>query len=211
MRKICCHPYLFPGVEEDDLPDPGTKLIEVCGKMVVLDKLLHKLLREDHKILIFSQFTSMLDIIEDYCSFREYNICRIDGTMKLDEREKHIKRFRTEDDYRIFLLSTKAGGLGINLVEADVVVVYDMDWNPQNDLQAIDRAYRIGQKRPVTVYKFICEYSIEERMSEVQKIKLVWDDLVIQKGAIFMKNEASISNNDANRLAQLGIGDIFRI
>lgn len=188
MRKICCHPYMFHGIEPDDLPDPGTKLIEVSGKMMVLDKLLDKLFKEDHKILIFSQFTSMLDILEDYCTFRDYPHCRIDGTMKLDEREKHIKRFRTDPNHRIFLISTKAGGLGINLVEADVVIVYDMDWNPQNDLQAIDRAYRIGQTRPVQVFKFICEYSIEERMSEVQKIKLVWDDLVIQKGAIFLNS-----------------------
>jgi SWI/SNF-related matrix-associated actin-dependent regulator of chromatin subfamily A member 5 len=84
------------------------------------------------------------------------------------------------------LISTRAGGLGINLVAADVVIVYDMDWNPQNDNQAIDRAYRIGQTKPVQVYKFICDYSIEERMSEVQKIKLIWDDLVIQNGAIFL-------------------------
>jgi SWI/SNF-related matrix-associated actin-dependent regulator of chromatin subfamily A member 5 len=110
------------------------------------------------------------------------------------------------------LISTRAGGLGINLVAADVVIVYDMDWNPQNDNQAIDRAYRIGQTKPVQVFKFICEYSIEERMSEVQKIKLIWEDLVIQNGAIFLlKNEPDIKAAQMNKLAQLGIGDIFRI
>jgi SWI/SNF-related matrix-associated actin-dependent regulator of chromatin subfamily A member 5 len=95
-------------------------------------------------------------------------------------------------------------------VAADVVIIYDMDWNPQNDNQAMDRAYRIGQTKPVHVYKFICEHTVEERMSEVQKTKLIWDDLVIQKGAIFMKNQPTIKATDIERMAKLGLGEIFR-
>lgn len=97
----------------------------------------------------------MLDLIETYCDFRTYNYCRIDGSVDLDTREKQIKNFNQLEDVNIFLLSTKAGGLGLNLVAADRVIIYDIDWNPQNDLQATDRAYRIGQKNNVIVYKLI--------------------------------------------------------
>lgn len=107
----------------------------------------------------------MLDILEDYCNMKEYEFSRLDGSVDLSRRESEIKKFREIKNRRIFLISTKAGGLGINLVAADVVIVYDMDWNPQNDNQAIDRAYRIGQTKPVQVFRFICEHSIEERMS----------------------------------------------
>jgi ATP-dependent DNA helicase len=86
-----------------------------------------------------------------------------------------VKRFSDDPEYPIFLLSTRAGGLGLNLVAADRVIIYDIDWNPQNDLQATDRAYRIGQTRPVLVYRLVTEYSIEERMLDFQKYKLIWD------------------------------------
>lgn len=95
--------------------------------------------------------------------------------------------FNNTDKYQIFLLSTRAGGLGINLIGADRVIIYDIDWNPQNDIQAMDRAYRIGQKSPVHVYKLITEHTIEERVSDLQRYKLVWDELVIQKGAFMSK------------------------
>ena len=133
--------------------------------MKVLDKLLDKMLKEKHKVLIFSQFTMFLDILEDYCNYKEIRYCRLDGNTSLEEREEYMNDFNNTDKYQLFLLSTRAGGLGINLIGADRVIIYDIDWNPQNDVQAMDRAYRIGQTKPVHVYKLITEHTIEERVS----------------------------------------------
>ena len=100
--------------------------------------------------MIFSGFTTMLDILEDYCCFRGHNYCRLDGSTDLETREKSIEEFTAPDsDKHIFLISTRAGGLGLNLMSANIVVLYDSDWNPQIDLQAMDRAHRIGQKKVV--------------------------------------------------------------
>jgi SWI/SNF-related matrix-associated actin-dependent regulator of chromatin subfamily A member 5 len=129
-----------------------------------MDKLLHKLIGEGHKVLIFSQFTMLLDLLEDYCMLRGYKFCRIDGNTDIDSREKQMDQFNNTNNFSIFLLSTRAGGLGVNLVSADRVIIYDIDWNPQNDLQAMDRAYRIGQTKAVHVYKLVTEHSIEERI-----------------------------------------------
>jgi SWI/SNF-related matrix-associated actin-dependent regulator of chromatin subfamily A member 5 len=132
LRKICNHPYLFDGIEPDGAPEYGEHIIQSCGKMIFLDKLLKKLKEESSQILIFSGFTSMLDILEDYCIFREYNYCRLDGNTDLDDREKYIDEFTKEgSDKFIFLISTRAGGLGLNLMTANIVVLYDSDWNPQ--------------------------------------------------------------------------------
>lgn len=154
----------------------------------------------------------MLDVIEDYCRMREYKFCRIDGSTEMCDREADVKRFYEDSSYSIFLLSTKAGGLGLNLVAADCVIIYDIDWNPQNDLQAADRAYRIGQTRPVVVYKLVTEHSIEERMLEFQKYKLVWDELVIQRGAVFGRGKDDpLASLNFNHLSKLGKGDIFHL
>ena len=121
--------------------------------------------------------------------------------------------FNQTDKYRIFMLSTKAGGLGINLIGADTVIIYDIDWNPQNDVQAMDRAYRIGQTKLVHVYKLITEHTIEERMLEFQKYKLIWDELVVQKGRFIgkKKKDDPFANFNYNSMAKLGKGDIFRL
>ena len=121
--------------------------------------------------------------------------------------------FNKTNKYQIFLLSTKAGGLGINLIGADRVIIFDIDWNPQNDIQAMDRAYRIGQKNAVHVYKIITEYTVQEKISDCQKYKLVWDELVVQKGAFMTKKqkEDPFKNFNANQLVNLGKGDIFRL
>ncbi len=117
---------------------------------------------------------------------RDYAYLRLDGDTDIEDRENMMKAFNEDTQYNvpIFMLSTRAGGLGVNLVAASVVIIYDIDWNPQNDAQAMDRAYRIGQTKPVNVYKMVTEHTIEERMLEVQKYKLIWDELVIQKGTI---------------------------
>ena len=138
LRKVCNHPYLFEGAEEANLPVLGDHLAQTSGKMIILDKLLDKFYGK-HKVLIFSQFTSMLDILEDYLHYKNWSYCRLDGDVQQQEKEEQIQTFNKKDnDIFVFLLSTRAGGLGINLVSADTVILYDSDWNPQTDLQAMD-------------------------------------------------------------------------
>jgi SWI/SNF-related matrix-associated actin-dependent regulator of chromatin subfamily A member 5 len=154
--------------------------------------LLKKLFTEGgHKVLVFSQMTMVLDILEDYCNYRQYMYCRIDGSTDMNSRDSQIEAFMAEDSQKfIFLLSTRAGGLGINLTAADTVVIYDSDFNPQMDLQAMDRAHRIGQKNMVNVYRLITENTVEEKIVERQMIKLKWDSLVIQQQKNSQKNKA---------------------
>ena len=133
----------------------------------------------------------VLDILEDYCNYRMYSYCRIDGSTDMNSRDSQIDSFMQPDSGKfIFLLSTRAGGLGINLTAADTVVIYDSDFNPQMDLQAMDRAHRIGQKNMVNVYRLITENTVEEKIVERQMIKLKWDSLVIQQQKNSQKNKA---------------------
>ena len=164
MRKVCNHPYLVHDQEETT-----EHLVESSGKLKLLDRMLGKLLPEGHKCLIFSQFTTMLDIIEDFFVLRgmHHRVCRIDGGVKLDDRQNQIEEFNTEGSQKsIFLLSTRAGGVGINLATADTVIIYDSDWNPHMDNQAQDRAHRIGQKNDVFVYRLCMESSVETLILE---------------------------------------------
>ena len=157
-------------------------IVSCYGKMVLIDKLLPKLQAEGHRVLIFSQFVMMLDILEEYCQLRNYKVARIDGQTKGSERQQAIDAFsRKGSDYFIFLLSTRAGGLGINLATADVVILYDSDWNPQADLQAEDRAHRIGQKKTVRVFRLITEHTVDEKIIERAEKKLLLDAVVIQQ------------------------------
>jgi SWI/SNF-related matrix-associated actin-dependent regulator of chromatin subfamily A member 5 len=136
LRKCCNHPYLFQGAEPGPPYVTGDHLVENSGKLVLLDKLLPKLQSRGSRVLVFSQMTRMIDILEDYCQYRGYKYCRIDGNTSSDDRESQIDEYNAENSEKfIFLLSTRAGGLGINLYTADVVVLYDSDWNPQMDLQ----------------------------------------------------------------------------
>jgi superfamily II DNA/RNA helicase len=148
------------------------KLIPVSGKMVLLDKLLPKLQREDHKVLIFSQMVKMIDVIEEFCEARGYPVERLDGRVQGNDRQKAIDRFNTDPKSFIFLLSTRAGGVGINLTAADTVIIFDSDWNPQNDIQAMARCHRIGQSKNVTVYRLITRRSFEAEMFERASKKL---------------------------------------
>lgn len=185
LRKCCNHPYLFDGAEPGPPYTTDLHLVENCGKMAILDKLLPKLKAQDSRVLIFSQMTRVLDILEDYCYWRGYHYCRLDGSTAHEEREKSIYEFNRPDSEKfIFMLSTRAGGLGINLATADVVIIYDSDWNPQVDLQAMDRAHRIGQKKQVRVFRMITENTVEERIIERAEIKLKLDNVVIQQGKL---------------------------
>ena len=147
LRKVCNHPYLFEGAEPGPPFFDGDHVFENAGKMALLHKLLPKLKAQGSRVLIFCQMTRMLDIIEDYLRMRGVQYNRIDGNTGSLERETAMEEFNAAGSPKdVFLLSTRAGGLGINLYTADVVVLYDSDWNPQADLQAMDRAHRIGQK-----------------------------------------------------------------
>ncbi|XP_063900236.1 lymphoid-specific helicase-like isoform X2 [Zophobas morio] len=162
LRKICNHPYLV----EYPLDHHGNYLVDddlvkASGKLVMLDRLLPALQHRGHRLLLFSQMTRMLDILQDYCSLRSYKYSRLDGSLAQKERERVISEFNEDASIFIFLLSTRAGGMGINLTSADTVLIYDSDWNPQCDLQAQDRCHRIGQKKPVLVYRFVTDKSVE--------------------------------------------------
>ncbi|KAF8551112.1 hypothetical protein OG21DRAFT_1445699 [Imleria badia] len=183
LRKVTCHPYLFDGAEPGPPYTTDEHIIENSGKMLILDKLLTSLKTKGSRVLIFSQMSRVLDILEDYCLFRGFRYCRIDGSTAHEDRIVAIDEYNKPDSGKfIFLLTTRAGGLGINLTSADIVILYDSDWNPQADLQAMDRAHRIGQTKQVYVFRFITEGSVEERMLERAAQKLRLDQLVIQQG-----------------------------
>ncbi|KAJ7355421.1 SNF2 family N-terminal domain-containing protein [Mycena albidolilacea] len=192
LRKVSCHPYLFDGAEPGPPYTTDEHLVENSGKMLILDKLLASMKEKGSRVLIFSQMSRVLDILEDYCLFRQYKYCRIDGGTAHEDRILAIDDYNKPGSEKfIFLLTTRAGGLGINLTTADIVVLYDSDWNPQADLQAMDRAHRIGQTKQVYVFRFITEGSVEERMLERAAQKLRLDQLVIQQGRTQQSKAAS--------------------
>ncbi|XP_063414709.1 SWI/SNF-related matrix-associated actin-dependent regulator of chromatin subfamily A member 5-like [Mytilus trossulus] len=185
LRKCTNHAYLFEGAEPGPPFTTDLHLVDSCGKMSVLHKLLPKLQKEGHRVLLFCQMTRMMDILEDYMFWQGYEFCRLDGSTAHSERTEAINEFNKKDSTKfIFLLSTRAGGLGINLATADIVIFYDSDWNPQSDLQAMDRAHRIGQTKQVQIFRFITENTVEERIIERAEMKLRLDRIVIQQGRL---------------------------
>ncbi|KAJ3255874.1 hypothetical protein HK103_005887 [Boothiomyces macroporosus] len=182
LRKVCNHPYLFRIGKESGESDGIPEILAWSGKMLLLDRLLPKLLENGHKVLIFSQMALMLDIIAEYLEIhKKYKYCRIDGDVKLADRQDQIVDFNNNPDLKVFLLSTRAGGLGINLTAADTVIIFDSDWNPQADLQAQDRVHRIGQKKPVIVYRFVTANSVEKKIIDRAKAKRNLEKIVIHK------------------------------
>ncbi|KAF4777716.1 SNF2 super family protein [Colletotrichum scovillei] len=189
LKKVSNHPYMFAGAEERVLAgstrreDQIKGLIASSGKMMLLDQLLTKLKKDGHRVLVFSQMVKMLDILSDYMALRGYKFQRLDGTIAAGPRRMAINHFNAEDsDDFCFLLSTRAGGLGINLMTADTVVIFDSDWNPQADLQAMGRAHRIGQKKPVSIYRLVSKETVEEEVLERARNKLLLEYLTIQAG-----------------------------
>ncbi|OMJ78550.1 hypothetical protein SteCoe_21612 [Stentor coeruleus] len=210
LRKTCNHPYLFEGVEPGPPFLDGDHIIEASMKFKFLDQLIPKLIEKNSKLLIFTQMTRLLDILDDFLNYRGYKFCRIDGNTHYIERENQIERFQKEDsDVMIFILSTRAGGLGINLHAANTVIIYDSDWNPQVDIQAQDRAHRIGQTKPVTVYRFIIEGTVEEKIAERAAKKLKMDHLVIQKGSLANSTKAP-SLHEMNSIVQFGAQQVLK-
>ncbi|XP_038057160.1 chromodomain-helicase-DNA-binding protein 1-like [Patiria miniata] len=181
LRKVVDHPYLFDGVE----PEPfqlGEHLVDSSGKLHLLDQLLTFLKQRDHKVLLFSQMTRMLDILQDYLGYRGYSYERLDGSVRSEERFLAIRNFNEQEETFAFLLSTKAGGQGLNLVAADTVIFVDSDFNPQNDLQAAARAHRIGQTRPVKIIRLVGKDSVEEIIIKRADAKLKLTNQVIEGG-----------------------------
>ena len=202
LRKVCNHPFLLDNVEhreterkykeflengefEGKSPEERQNMLNnngyvmTSGKMVLMDKLLPKLRQEGHKVLIFSQMVKMLDLLAEYCDFRDFKYERLDGRIRGAERQKAIDRFETEEDSFIFMLSTRAGGVGINLTAADICVIFDSDWNPQNDVQAQARCHRIGQSKEVKVIRLITSRSFEQEMFERASRKLGLEQAVL--------------------------------
>jgi len=210
LRKACNHPYLFEGAEPGPPYEEGEHLVANAGKLVLLDKLLPKLQAQDSRVLIFSQMTRLLDILEDYLVMRGYDYRRIDGSSQTLDRESAIDDFNASGSpVFVFLLSTRAGGLGINLATADTVILYDSDWNPQVDLQAQDRAHRIGQTKPVTVFRFVTDGSIEEKIIERAEAKLHLDAVVIQQGRLAEKNK-TLGEDELLSMIRFGADEIFK-
>jgi SWI/SNF-related matrix-associated actin-dependent regulator of chromatin subfamily A member 5 len=209
LRKACNHPYLFQGVEDRSLDPLGDHVVQNCGKMSLLDKLLKKLKEKGHRVLIFCQMTRMLDILEDFMYMKGHAYCRIDGNTTYEERENLIDTYNAPGSEKfVFLLSTRAGGLGINLQTADTVILYDSDWNPQADLQAQDRAHRIGQRKPVNIYRLVTQGTIEEKIIERAQKKLKLDAMVVQSGRLQDKDK--MSKDELLEAIRFGADVIFR-
>ncbi|CAI6086349.1 unnamed protein product [Clonostachys chloroleuca] len=211
LRKCCNHPYLFEGAEPGPPYTTDEHLVYNAGKMKVLDKLLARLQAQGSRVLIFSQMSRLLDILEDYCVFRGYKYCRIDGGTAHEDRIAAIDEYNKPGSEKfIFLLTTRAGGLGINLTTADIVVLYDSDWNPQADLQAMDRAHRIGQTKQVVVYRFVTDNAIEEKVLERAAQKLRLDQLVIQQGRAQNAAKAAANKDELLSMIQHGAEKVFQ-
>ncbi|KYN98686.1 chromatin remodeling protein [Plasmodium gaboni] len=210
LRKCCNHPYLFDGIEEPPYIE-GNHLIETSGKMSLLDKLLPRLKKENSRVLLFSQMTRLLDIIDDYCRWKNYPYLRIDGSTPGDERQIRINQFNEPNSkYFIFLLSTRAGGIGINLTTADIVILFDSDYNPQMDIQAMDRAHRIGQKKRVIVYRFVTQNSVEEKIVERAAKKLKLDSLIIQKGKLNLNSAKENNKQELHDILNFGAPEVYK-
>ncbi|XP_077440206.1 chromodomain-helicase-DNA-binding protein 1-like isoform X1 [Vanacampus margaritifer] len=188
LRKCVDHPYLFDGVEPEPF-EMGEHLIEASGKLCLLDSMLAYLQQGGHRVLLFFQMTRMLDILQDYMEFRGYSYERLDGSVRGEERNLAVKNFSSKDVF-VFLLSTKAGGVGMNLTAADTVIFMDSDFNPQNDLQAAARCHRIGQHRPVKVIRLLARDTVEEIMYSRAVSKLELTNTVIEEGRFSLLERA---------------------
>ncbi|KAJ7665099.1 P-loop containing nucleoside triphosphate hydrolase protein [Mycena polygramma] len=179
LRRICDHPYMIDDAQPEQY-EIGEHIVAASSKLLAIDKILTQVLPKGERVLIFSQWTDMLDLLEDYLVLRDIPFLRLDGSVSRPRREMVIRMFQHEESqHRVFLISTKAGGLGINLTKASTVILCDSDWNPQNDLQAIARAHRIGQTKEVQVYRLVCRATVEDQMLDRIRRKLFLSAKVI--------------------------------
>ncbi|KAM6301548.1 LOW QUALITY PROTEIN: chromodomain-helicase-DNA-binding protein 2-like [Podargus strigoides] len=224
LKKCCNHCYLIKPPEENEREnglETLQSLIRSSGKLILLDKLLTRLRERGNRVLIFSQMVRMLDILAEYLTIKHYPFQRLDGSIKGEIRKQALDHFNADgsEDF-CSLLSTRAGGLGINLASADTVVIFDSDWNPQNDLQAQARAHRIGQKKQVNIYRLVTKGTVEEEIIERAKKKMVLDHLVIQRmdttGRTVLDNNSGRSNSnpfnkeELTAILKFGAEDLFK-
>lgn len=191
LRKVCNHPYLFSpqGYHINE------NIFRSSGKVELLDRMLPKLKFAGHRVLMFTQMTAVMTIMEDYFAYRGYSSLRLDGSTPAEEREKRMYKFNAPDSpYFIFLLSTRAGGLGLNLTAANTVIIFDSDWNPMMDLQAQDRAHRIGQRSDVSVFRLITYSPVEEKILSRATEKLNMSELVVEAGKF---DKRSVENDNS--------------
>ncbi|XP_053672247.1 chromodomain-helicase-DNA-binding protein 1 [Anopheles nili] len=225
LKKCCNHAALTNPIEfetqRNNQHDVVQQLLKGSGKLVLLDKLLCRLKETGHRVLIFSQMVRMLDILAEYLQKRHFSFQRLDGSIKGELRKQALDHFNAEGSTDFcFLLSTRAGGLGINLATADTVIIFDSDWNPQNDLQAQARAHRIGQKNQVNIYRLVTAHSVEENIVERAKQKMVLDHLVIQRmdttgRTVLDKNGGSNTSNpftkdELSAILKFGAEELFK-
>lgn len=222
LKKASNHPYLFDGAEEKVLSKAGSAsrdnilrgLVMSSGKMVLLEQLLTRLKKEGHRVLIFSQMVRILDILADYLAIKGYQFQRLDGGIPSAQRKISIDHFNAPDSKDFaFLLSTRAGGLGINLMTADTVIIFDSDWNPQADLQAMARAHRIGQKKHVSVYRFVSKDTVEEEILERARKKMILEYAIISLGMTDpsgnKKNKNEPSSTELSQILKFGAANMF--
>jgi chromodomain-helicase-DNA-binding protein 7 len=222
LRKCCNHPFLINGVEDAEREGRAMEteeqehrlLVETSGKLVLLDKLLPKLRDQGHKVLIFSQMTRVLDVLEDYLEHKSYKYERLDGGIRGAERQSAIDRYTDSKFGRfVFLLCTRAGGQGINLTAADTVIIFDSDWNPQNDIQAMARCHRIGQTKAVQIYRLLTRNTYERRMFDRASQKLGLDQAVLTTVGETGGEESAVAKAESVRrvdeLLRVGAYDLF--
>jgi len=177
---------------------PDKRLLQYdCGKLQTLDKLLRKLQAGGHRALIFTQMTKVLDILEQFLNIHGHKYLRLDGATKIEQRQILTDRFNNDTRILAFILSSRSGGLGINLTGADTVIFYDLDWNPAMDKQCQDRCHRIGQTRDVHIYRLVSEHTIEANILRKANQKRMLDDVVIQEGEFTTDYFNKISVQDA--------------
>ncbi|GLD53796.1 chromodomain-helicase-DNA-binding protein 3 [Lates japonicus] len=214
LKKCCNHPYLFPVASMEAQKTPsgayeGSALTKASGKLLLLQKMLRKLKEQGHRVLVFSQMTKMLDLLEDFLDYEGYKYERIDGGITGALRQEAIDRFNAPGACQFcFLLSTRAGGLGINLATADTVIIFDSDWNPHNDIQAFSRAHRIGQANKVMIYRFVTRASVEERITQVAKRKMMLTHLVVRPG--LGSKAGSMTKQELDDILKFGTEELFK-
>lgn len=215
LKKCCNHPYLFAtaALEAPRYANNAFEvkaLTEASGKLVLLYKMLNKLKTQGHRVLIFTQMTRVMDLLEDFMEGHGWRYERLDGTITGNVRQAAIDRFNLPNsDIFAFLLSTRAGGLGINLATADTVFIFDSDWNPHNDIQAFSRAHRIGQQNKVMIYRFVTKGTVEERITQVAKKKMMLTHLVVRPG-LGSKAAQAMSKRELDDILKFGTEEMFK-
>lgn len=188
---------------------PDKRLLQYdCGKLQALDRLLRKLQAGGHRALIFTQMTKVLDILEQFLNIHGHKYLRLDGATKVEQRQILTDRFNHDTRILCFILSTRSGGLGINLTGADTVIFYDQDWNPAMDKQCQDRCHRIGQTRDVHIYRLVSEHTIEANILRKASQKQMLDDVVIQEGGFTTDYFTKMASKTASSRLDDGAGDV---